>query len=66
MLTGKVKWFDKEKGYGFIEEEGGQDIFVHQTGIVMAGFRSLIEGDTVIYEVEESEGRNKAVNVVVE
>lgn len=66
MLTGKVKWFDKEKGYGFIEEEGGQDIFVHQTGIVMAGFRSLIEGDTVIYEVEEYEGRNKAVNVVVE
>ena len=66
MLTGKVKWFDKEKGSGFIEEDGGQDIFVHQTGIVMAGFRSLIEGDTVIYEVEESEGRNKAVNVVVE
>lgn len=66
MLTGKVKWFDKEKGYGFIEEEGGQDIFVHQTGIVMAGFRSLIEGDTVIYEVEEYKGRNKAVNVVVE
>lgn len=65
MLTGTVKWFNEEKGYGFIAGEEGTDIFVHHSGIMMNGYRKLVEGQQVEYEVEEHEGRSKAVNVVV-
>lgn len=65
MNKGTVKWFNEEKGYGFIAGEDGTDIFVHHTGIFMTGYRKLVEGQQVEYEVEEYEGRNKAVNVVV-
>lgn len=65
MLKGTVKWFNAEKGYGFIAGEDGKDIFVHHTGIFMTGYRKLDEGQEVEYELEEQEGRSKAVNVVV-
>jgi cold shock protein len=58
MARGTVKWFSEEKGYGFIEPEvGGEDIFVHYTGIVGTGFRSLKEGERVSYEPTASSGR---------
>lgn len=65
MQTGKVIWYSTKKGYGFITNEHGADLFVHQTGIVMEGFRVLYEGQTVIYEVIIYKGREKAVNVAI-
>lgn len=65
MNKGTVKWFNEQKGYGFIAGEDGKDIFVHHTGIFMTGYRKLDEGQEVEYEVTEHEGRSKAVNVVV-
>lgn len=65
MNKGTVKWFNEEKGYGFIAGEQGTDIFVHHSGIMMNGYRKLVEGQEVEYEIEEYEGRSKAVNVVV-
>ena len=53
MATGTVKWFNSEKGYGFISQEGGGDVFVHFTAIEMDGYRSLQEGQAVDFEVEE-------------
>ncbi len=53
-VKGKVKWFNARKGYGFIEVETGQDVFVHHSAIVESGFRSLEEGDEVEFEIEES------------
>lgn len=50
-LKGKVKWFNESKGYGFIEQEGGKDIFVHYSAIQNAGFKTLKEGDLVEFEV---------------
>lgn len=64
MKKGTVKWFDAEKGYGFIIGEDGKDVFVHQTQIKMSGFRSLNEGDSVAYERGKSpNGKEQAVNV---
>merc|ERR1711998_635155 len=62
---GVCKWFDSKKGFGFIApKDGGDDLFVHQTGIVSEGFRKLVEGEEVIYDVQKDEnGRTKAVNV---
>eukprot|EP00658_Telonema_sp_P-2_P055345 TRINITY_DN439_c0_g1_i7.p2 TRINITY_DN439_c0_g1~~TRINITY_DN439_c0_g1_i7.p2 ORF type:complete len:105 (+),score=34.10 TRINITY_DN439_c0_g1_i7:265-579(+) len=62
---GTCKWFDSKKGYGFIApKDGSDDLFVHQTGISSEGFRKLVEGEEVIYEVQQDEnGRTKAVNV---
>ena len=54
MPTGKVKWFDPKKGFGFIFGEEGQDVFVHYTSIVGSGFRALKDGETVEYEATES------------
>jgi len=54
MPTGKVKWFDPKKGFGFIYGEEGQDVFVHYTSIVGSGFRALKDGETVEYEATES------------
>lgn len=63
MQTGQVKWFNADKGYGFIEGEDGEDIFVHFSAIQDEGFKTLTEGQSVTYEVEESERGPQAVNV---
>jgi CspA family cold shock protein len=60
---GVVKWFSEKKGFGFIEQEEGQDLFVHYSNINMQGFRTLSEGDRVSFEVEESDRGPKAKNV---
>ena len=65
MATGKVKWFDDAKGYGFIEREDGEDVFVHFSSIAGQGFRSLAEGTTVEFEVEQDTKGPRAKNVVV-
>ncbi len=64
MLTGKVKWFNDQKGFGFIQsDEGGPDIFVHHSAIRVEGYRSLAEGQSVEFEVESSEKGPKATLV---
>ena len=63
MASGKVKWFDNKKGFGFITDEGGQDIFVHHTAIQSKGYRTLNEGETVSYEIIPSDKGPKAENV---
>ncbi len=64
MANGIVKWFDDKKGYGFIEQENGPDIFVHFSGIQGNGFKSLNEGDQVSFDVEQGPKGPAAVNVV--
>ena len=64
MPTGTVKWFNNEKGYGFITRENGPDVFVHHTAIVAEGFRTLNEGDSVSFEVVEGQKGLQARNVV--
>ena len=61
---GTVKWFNNEKGYGFITRENGPDVFVHHTAIVAEGFRTLNEGDRVSFEVVEGQKGLQARNVV--
>ena len=64
MTTGTVKWFSDDKGFGFITpDEGGKDLFVHHTGIVSDGFRTLAEGARVEFETEAGPKGPKAVNV---
>ena len=64
MNKGTVKWFNNQKGYGFITDSEGKDIFVHYSAIQMDGFKTIIEGDVVEYEVGEgTTGREQAVNV---
>jgi cold shock protein len=64
MATGTVKWFSDDKGFGFVvPDEGGQDLFVHHTGIAGEGFRSLQEGAKVSYDEEPGDKGPKAVNV---
>ena len=64
MFKGKVKWFNAEKGFGFIvSEETGKDIFVHFSVINQDGYKALAEGDLVTYDVKESERGQQAVNV---
>ena len=65
MATGVVKWFNERKGYGFIEQEEGPDVFVHHSGINASGFRSLNEGDKVSFEIEDGQKGPRAVNVTV-
>ncbi|MAZ52655.1 MAG: cold-shock protein [Trueperaceae bacterium] len=66
MVTGKVKWFSDEKGFGFIEQgEGEPDVFVHFSAIQGDGFRSLNEGDEVEFEVEQGQKGLQAANVTV-
>lgn len=64
-MTGKVKWFNTEKGYGFITSDEGKDIFVHYSAIQADGFRSLEEGQKVSFEIVESDRGQQAANVVV-
>ncbi len=65
MANGTVKWFNEKKGYGFIEQEDGPDVFVHHSGINGAGFKSLKEGDEVTFDIEQGEKGPRAVNVTV-
>ena len=65
MANGTVKWFDDRKGYGFIEQEDGPDVFVHHSGIEGTGFKSLKEGDRVNFEIEQGKKGPAAVNVTV-
>lgn len=63
MKTGKVKWFNAKKGYGFICDEDGADVFVHFSALNVEGFKVLEEGDTVEYEVVDGEKGPQAANV---
>jgi CspA family cold shock protein len=63
MAEGTVKWFSDQKGFGFIEQDDGQDLFVHHTGINASGFKSLDEGQRVRFDLETSEKGPKAKNV---
>ncbi len=64
MIEGSVKWFNDSKGYGFIQQDGGKDIFVHHTAIQMQGFKSLQEGERVTFEIVEGPKGPAASNVI--
>ncbi len=63
MATGTVKWFNDAKGYGFISQEGGEDVFVHHNAIQMDGFRTLKEGERVEFEITQGPKGLQAANV---
>ncbi|MCJ7594331.1 MAG: cold-shock protein [Desulfobacterales bacterium] len=65
MANGTVKWFNDHKGFGFIEQESGPDVFVHHSGIDASGFKSLNEGDRVTFDVEQGKKGPAAINVRV-
>ena len=64
MSKGRVKWFNNQKGYGFINDEAGNEVFVHFSGLVMEGFKTLEEGQLVEFELVESAKGPQAINVV--
>ncbi len=64
MYQGTVKWFSNEKGYGFIEADDGEDVFVHFTGVVGEGFKTLDEGQSVSFEIIEGNRGPQAANVL--
>ncbi|HEX2313690.1 MAG TPA: cold-shock protein [Thermomonospora sp.] len=63
MAQGTVKWFNAEKGYGFIEVDGGRDVFVHYSAILMDGYRSLEQGQRVEFEIAQSDRGPQAESV---
>lgn len=63
-FEGKVKWFNESKGFGFIEQENGSDVFVHHSAIQSEGFKTLAEGQRVQFDIVEGEKGPKAANVV--
>ncbi|MDR7484336.1 MAG: cold-shock protein [Armatimonadota bacterium] len=65
MVTGTVKWFNAEKGYGFISVDGGKDVFVHYSAIQADGFRSLQQGQQVRFEIVEGQKGPQAANVTI-
>ncbi|MGE6546808.1 cold-shock protein [Bacillus wiedmannii] len=65
MEQGKVKWFNADKGFGFIEREGGEDVFVHFSAIQIDGYKSLDEGQSVTFEVEQGQRGLQATNVQI-
>jgi len=65
MAEGVVKWFNDSKGFGFIEQEDGPDVFVHHSAIQSSGFRSLNEGDRVTFDIEQGQKGPAAANVSV-
>jgi CspA family cold shock protein len=62
-MVGKVKWFNSDKGFGFIEREGGEDVFVHFSAIAAEGYRSLEEGQKVEFDIEKGQRGPQATNV---
>ncbi len=66
MTNGTVKWFNESKGFGFISSEDGGDVFVHYSSIQGNGYRSLVEGDSVSFEIENGPKGPKAINVVTQ